>query len=388
MKYDFTSKLDRSGIGSLKIEPQAIKNDLGLEYYDDTIAMWVADMDFPVSPHIVERLKQRCDRLILGYTFPTQEYYDSIIQWYHRRYNAEVKKDWIVPCNGTVHAIRNAISAFTSPGDGVIIQSPVYGPFSSQVRETGRMVLDNALIKDENNRYSIDFDDFELKCQEARMFILCNPHNPIGQIWDSEDVQRMVDIASNHGVLVFADEVHSDLIRQNQTFNTAINLVNDHDIVVATAVSKTFNLAGLQGTNLIIPHGHLRATYQNFVGHSMLTPFTMEATIAAYAESEQWLEELKNVLDENFDFMDNFVKTKLSMAKFNPAAGTYLAWLDLSSYGLSEEELVQGLAREQHLILDPGSLFGDAGKGFLRINIACPLSVLKEAMERLARFFN
>ena len=381
--YNFTDSINRENTGAFKTNKAIVKGFLGLPYYEDSISMWVADMDFATAPEIIERLKQRADKLIFGYTGATKEYNDSIISWYKKRYDVDIAASSIVISNGTVLAIRNSIRAFTAPGDKIIIQSPVYFPFSSEIKSTGREILDNQLLKDKDNNYPIDFEDFEKKCKEATMFIFCNPHNPTGDIWKKEDVERLLKIAKENDVLVFSDEVHSDLIRKTSKFTSALALENNENVVVATAINKTFNLAGLHGTNLIIKNKELREKLSAFTGMVSISPFTMEATIAAYSQSEAWLDELRDVLDENFKFMEEFIKEKMPRVKFHTPEGTYLAWLDFSAYNMSDDELVKRFATDAHVILEGGSMFGKMAQGFIRMNVACPKSTLKEALERM-----
>ncbi len=385
MKYDFTSDVSRENTGSTKTNRDTVRNFLGLNYYDDTISMWIADMDFACSPHIINRLKERIDKLIFGYTGLTDEYYQSIISWYKRRYHAEIEKDWIVYSNGTVMAIKNVIRTYTNSGDEIIIQSPVYYPFSREILEAKRKISNSLLLKDENNNYSIDFADFEERCKTAKLFILCNPHNPTGNIWSKEEVQRLIDIANKYNVVVFSDEVHSDLIRVGKTVTSAISLENIENVIVATAVNKTFNLAGTHGTNLIIKNENLRNKINEYTGKVTMSPFTLESTIAGYNDSEEWLEELKIVIDENFAYVDKFLKEHIPNVKFNIPDGTYLAWLDFSACGIEEGELVRKIADEAHVILEGGSMFGDCANGFIRMNLACPHHVVVEVLNRIAR---
>ncbi len=385
MKYDFTSIIDRENTGAFKTNKDMVQGFLGLNYYDDTISMWVADMDFPCSPHIIDSLKTRCDKMIFGYTGLTDDYYNSIINWYKRRYNSKVEKDWIVYINGTVLAVKHVIHTYTNTGDEIIIQSPVYYPFSGEILEAKRKISDNLLLKDSSNNYSIDYTDFEERCKSAKMFILCNPHNPTGNIWTKEEVQKLINIANKYNVIVFSDEVHSDLIRCNKKFVSSINLENTDNVIVATAINKTFNLAGLQGTNLIIKNDDLRKKLNEHTGSVMMSPFTLEATLAGYNESEEWLEELKVVLDKNFKYINDFIAKNLPKVKFNIPEGTYLAWLDFTAYGISEKELLNRFADEAHIILEGGSLFGECGTGFIRMNLACPYNVLVETLNRISK---
>lgn len=387
MTYDFTSIVDRKQTGAIKTCASIVVEDFKLPYYEDTISMWIADMDFACAPAILNRLKQRVDKQIFGYTTETDEYYESVIHWYQTRYQTTIDKSWIVYSNGTVNAIKNVIKAFTKEQDKVIVQSPVYHPFTREIRNANRVVWENALYKDENNVYHIDFDDFEVKCKEAKMFILCNPHNPMGNIWEKEEVQKLINIAKKNDVLVFSDEVHSDLIRTSESFTSAIQLENNDHVIVASAINKTFNLAGLAGTNLFIKNKSYQKQLMEYCGEVCMSPFTLDATIAAYEQSGEWVDELKEVLDDNLTYMDTFFKEKLPKIKYHVPQGTYLTWVDFNAYGLSEKDLLMKIAEEAHIILEGGSIFGKAGNGFVRLNAACPHCVLVEALERLYQVF-
>lgn len=387
--FTFDQVIDRSHTGAAKTSAELIMDHFHLNYYDDTISMWVADMDFACPPAVIESIKSRADKLILGYTKPVSAYHDSIINWYQRRHRMNLQKDWLVFSNGTVSAIRNSLRSFTEEGDGVIIQPPVYYPFEREIQDTKRTVLRNNLIRDKENHYQIDFEDFEAKCKnpDTKMFIYCNPHNPIGTIWPAEDTAKLLTICQAHDVLFFADEIHCDLIRSDAHFESALNLTNTENLIVATAVNKTFNVAGMHITNLIIKSEALREQLAGFTGSIGLSPFAMEATIAAYDKSEDWVIELNKVLDDNLAYLDEFIKENLPKIKFVKPAGTYLTWLDFSAYGLEESKLLETIADEAHLILEGGSMFGEAGKGFIRMNISCPKQVLVEALNRLEKTF-
>lgn len=388
--YSFDQFIDRSQTSDAKTSAALIMDHFNLNYYEDTISMWVADMDFACPPAVIDSIKARADRLIIGYTKPSDTYQNSIINWYDRRHNMKIQKDWLVFSNGTVSAVRNSLRAFTKEGNGVIIQPPIYYPFKREILETKRNVLENHLIKDDNNHYRIDFNDFEEKCQDpnTKMFIYCNPHNPVGQIWSTEDTAKLIAICEANDVLFFSDEIHCDLIREGQSFESALNLTNYKNLIVATAVNKTFNVAGLHITNLIIRNEELREKLTGFTGSIGLSPFAMEATIAAYDQSEDWVVELNEVLDDNLDYMDTFIQEKLPKITFNKPAGTYLTWLDFSAYGIQESELLSMIADEAHLILEGGSMFGQAGAGFIRMNISCPKQILVEALNRLEKTFS
>lgn len=387
--YSFDQIIDRSHTSAAKTSAELIKAEFDLNFYDDTISMWVADMDFACPPAIIQAIKARADRQIIGYTLASDSYHNSIINWYQRRHGMEIQKDWLVFSNGTVSAVRNSLRAFTQEGEGVIIQPPVYYPFEREIKDTGREVVRNNLIRDENNHYRIDFENFEEKCKDPNttMFIYCNPHNPTGNIWSAKDTARLLDICERNGVLFFSDEIHCDLIRSGESFESALNLSDYDKLIVATAVNKTFNVAGMHITNLIIPNDATRQTLNSYTGSIMISPFAMEATIAAYDQSEDWVADLNRVLDENLDYMESFIHEKLPKIKFNKPAGTYLTWLDFNEYGLSEQELLTKLADDAHLILEGGSMFGEAGNGFIRMNISSPKSVIIEALNRIESTF-
>ena len=384
-QYNFSRLLDRKDSFAAKNNPALVKEFLGLNYYPDTISLWVADMDFEPAPAITNALSRRAQQGTLGYTLQTGAYYQSIIDWYGRRHNMTIEPEWIVFSNGTVTAIRNVIRAFTEVGDGVIIQPPVYYPFEAQVKETNRKVVYNHLVKDSQNRYSVDLVDFERHCQDPnnKLFIYCNPHNPTGNIWSSEITEQLMKICADNNVLFFSDEIHADLLRQGQTFTSALNLPNSDNAIIATAVNKTFNVAGLHITNLIISNASIKQKLNEYTGRIGISPFSNDVTIAAFNEEEEWVTQVNHVIDTNLEMMNDFIKQKMPKVRFNIPNATYLAWLDFSELGIKEQELMELIADEARLILERGSLFGDAGLGFIRINVACPTSILKEALERL-----
>ncbi len=389
MKYDFTTTVDRSKTNAFKTNRAMVKDFLGLPYYDDSISMWVADMDFVCAPEIVTAIMQRASIPSFGYEGFNPAYYQSFIRWHERRLQMKIETDWVVYSNGTLLALRHAIRAFSQQGQGIIIQPPVYFPFSNIPKAAKRQVVENHLIKDEQNQYHIDFDDFEQKCANPnnKIFIFCNPHNPIGKIWRKEEVQRLMDICLAHDVIFFSDEVHADLLRHGQDYFSALNTPNQEKVIVATAANKTFNLAGLHITNLIIPNAQLRNAFKDYTGMSLISPLAQAAAIAAYEQCEDWLEELLTVLDDNFEYMHAFLQEHLPRVRFTPSEGTYLAWLDFNAYGIPESELLKICAEEAHLILEGGSMFGPQAQCFIRMNVACPKSVLTDALQRLQKAF-
>ncbi|WP_117234784.1 MalY/PatB family protein [Vibrio maerlii] len=389
-KYNFTRVLDRTDASSAKNDQNLVKQFLGLNYYDDTIPLWVADMDFECAPAISRALESRAKQGTLGYTMLTSAYQESIINWYGRRHNMKIEPEWIVFSNGTVSAIRNVIRAFTNEGDGVIIQPPVYYPFEVQVKDTNRKVIHNHLIRDDANTYSIDIADFEKKCQDPnnKLFIYCNPHNPTGNIWPEEVTQQLLTICAENDVLFFSDEIHADLLRAGKSFTSALNLEHSDKTIIATAVNKTFNVAGLHITNLVISNDELKQKLNKYTGSIGMSPFSLDATIAAYNEEEEWVTEVNQVIDTNLEMMREFIAAHIPKIRFSVPDATYLAWLDFSAFGIEEKELMELIANEAHLILERGSLFGEHGNGFIRINVACPTEILKEALERLEKLLN
>lgn len=387
MKYDFITTADRTGCSASKINVELIKEALGQNYYEDSIPMWIADMDFVSAPEIVEAIAQRAARATFGYSGVSDQYYKALCGWYKERLAMDFSDEQVLFSNGTLSALRDIIRALTTEGQGVIIQPPVYYPFANITRECKRQVVENNLLLDSGNRYSIDFEDFERRCQDPnnKLFILCNPHNPIGQIWCREDVERMVEICLRNDVILFSDEVHADILRHDARFTSTLRLNSQKGVIVATAANKTFNLAGLHITNVIIPDPEIRKAIESYRGMVHISPIAEAATIAAYSECHQWADEMNQVIDQNIGYMAEFIATNLPMARFNAPQGTYLAWVDFRGYGLSEVELLTLFSEKAHVILEGGSMFSNSAAGFVRINVACPHSVLVEALERLKR---
>ncbi len=387
MNYDFINPADRTDCSAIKISAQRIQEALGLNYYPDSISMWIADMDFVCAPQIVEAIVSRAQRATFGYTGVDPRYYESLCNWYKTRLGMQFKAEETLFSNGTLAALRDIIRSLTAEQDGIIIQPPVYYPFANITRECNRKVVENHLKLDAVGLYSIDFEDFELKCQDPAntLFILCNPHNPIGQIWSREDVERLLSICRENNVTLFSDEVHADIIRQGVEFTSTLKLDSSKGVIVATAVNKTFNLAGLHITNLIIPDPSLRERINAYRGMVHISPIAQAATIAAYGECREWADQMNGVIDENIRCMDLFFKENMPKVRFNPSLGTYLVWVDLREYGLGEKELLTLLADKAHLIVEGGTMFSEAAEGFVRMNVACPKGLLQEALERMKR---
>ena len=389
MKYNFNEIIDRKGTDSLKYD-FAVERGLP----KDVLPLWVADMDFPVEDHIKEALIKASEHAIFGYSDTKDDYFEVLSSWYERRFFWKVKKEWLVKTPGVVFAIAMAIQALTKENEAIIIQEPVYYPFSSTIRANNRkLVINNLVLK--KDKYHIDFVDFEKKIIEnnVKLFILCSPHNPVGRVWTGEELQKLANICLKHKVYIFSDEIHSDLVYEKDTHTIFANLGKDVEdsCIVATAPSKTFNIAGLQVSNIWIANKKMRDAFKEAIdraGYSQLNNMGLIATKVAYKYGEEWLEELKIYLKSNIDFVRKFLKDKLPNIKLIEPEGTYLLWVDCRELGLSEKERQGLIQNKAKLWLDTGTMFGKAGAGFERINIACPRKTLEEAMNRLKEAIN
>ena len=387
MRYDFESILDRSACGSSKWEGM---KKLNPNVGPDIMPMSVADMEFMTAPEIREGLKTYIDTVIQGYTGPTQAYFDAVLDWQRRRHGYEAKSEWIVTTSGVVTAIFTLVKVLTNPGDGVIIQRPVYYPFTMAVEMTGRTLVVNPLIEKEDT-YEIDFEDLEAKAKDPnnKVLIFCNPHNPIGKVWSKEDIRRLVDICVANDVFIIDDEIHNDLIMPGHV-HTALPTVSPEasaHCAYCTAPSKTFNLAGMQLSNIFIadPAVREKVLAEKMRNMSMnQVAISYEACRLAYDRAEPWLEELLPVIDGNARYVAEFLAEHIPQARAYPLEGTYLLWVDFRGLGLSQEEL-EKMNLSADLYLDEGYIFGDQGAGFERFNLALPRSVLEKAMERLLK---
>lgn len=386
MKYNFDEIIDRRNTDSVKYDLVAKSGKPA-----DVLPLWVADMDFRTAPGIIERLAADAAFGIYGYTEGGEDYFRAVSGWYRERFGWQVERDWLVQTPGVVFAINIAVRALTEEGDAVIIQQPVYYPFSAAIRDNGRKLVNSGLVL-RDGRYEIDFDDFEKKIVEndVKLFILCSPHNPVGRVWTREELRRVGEICLAHDVKVVSDEIHSDFVYEGHKHHVFTTVDPDFEAVsiVCTAPSKTFNLAGLQVSNIFIPDQRMREAFQRqmqMIGYGGINLAGLHACQAAYETGREWLDELKVYLRGNLDFVREYLVKNLPMIRLVEPEGTYLAWLDCRSLGLQEEELEHLIVQEARLWLDAGAMFGAGGEGFERINIACPRAVLAEAMERLNR---
>ena len=385
MKYDFDRVIDRHNTYSIKY------NMVARGKPDDVLPLWVADMDFQAPPCVIDALIKHSRHGIFGYSDTDNTYFETLRNWFARRIDWNIEQDWLIKTPGVVNAIHIAIRALTKSGDGVLIQQPVYYPFASAVRLAGRKLAVNELLY-ENGGYSIDFDDFEKKIMDnnVKLFILCNPHNPVGRVWTYEELIRLGDICLRHGVIVISDEIHQDFVYDGHRHLAFAGLNPTYrDITITcTAPSKTFNMAGLQLSNIFIANTRLRERFiQEYARCGFSQPGVMGivACQAAYEGGEDWLRELLGYLTGNLSFLQDFLISRVPRVKLVKPEGTYLAWLDFRELRLNNRELDDMILHKAGLWLDDGPMFGAGGEGFQRMNIACPRSVLQEALERLER---
>ncbi|GAA3647703.1 MalY/PatB family protein [Asaccharospora irregularis] len=391
-KYDFDKKVSRLNTNSIKWD---FRTNCSPKAQEDGLPLWIADMDFECADPIIDSLHKLVDHKIFGYSSnKTDEYYDAVCGWYKRRFNWDINREDIVFTPGVVPAVSLLIKILTEEGDGIIVQKPVYHPFEAKIKINKRRVVDNPLIY-KNGEYTIDFEDLEEKAKsvENKLLILCSPHNPVGRVWKEEELKKIIEICKKHNLWVISDEIHSDLLRKGVKHTPMHSICGDYKdrVVVCTAPSKTFNLAGMQLSNIIISNKELRDKYKNemmFTGVSMSpNPFAIVATIAAYNESEDWVDELNEYLDGNMEFIDTYLKENLPKVKLVKSQGTYLAWLDFTAYGLNEVELEDIMFKKANVLLDEGYIFGKEGVGFERVNAACPKSTLKDFLDRVKDAF-
>ena len=383
MKYDFETLVNRRNTGSHKWEGMYEQiPDAG----DEIVPLSVADMELKNPPAIVEGLKKYLDNIILGYTGETENYYKSVTSWMERRHGFSPKKEWFVMTAGVVPAIKEMVGAFTKDGDSVLMLTPVYYPVYSSVEANGRTVLGSELIL-EGTEYRIDFEDFAEKAArpETTLCILSSPHNPIGRIWTKEELLKLCEICLENNVFIISDEIHFDLIMPGFEHVSMGTFEEKYlnNCAICTAPSKTFNLAGLQTSNIFIPNEEYRNKMTAARGYFSLNIFGYKACELAYDECEEWLDELLLFLDENRKFVEEFVAEKMPEVKVHRLQGTYLMWLDFRAWGMNEKELEDFMVHKAEAIFDEGYVFGEGGIGFERINIACPKKVLENTLERI-----
>ncbi|MDR0386678.1 MAG: pyridoxal phosphate-dependent aminotransferase [Treponema sp.] len=388
MKYDFTSRVNRTGTGSAKWEAMYGKR---ADVSPGVVPLSVADMEFPVQPEISLGIRDFLDRSVLGYAAPTPAYLHAVTGWMKRRRGWEVRDEWIIHTPGVVSALYAGVSAFTESGDGVIIMPPVYYPFSMAIAENNREAVRVPLIQD-GMSYTIDYTALEEAARNPRnrLLIFCSPHNPVGRVWTREELLRVAEICLRNNVLVISDEIHFDLLLPGVTHTVYAALSEEaaQNCVVCTAPSKTFNLAGMQISNIIVPNKEIREKLKAQVFKSAFhNPgvLGLKTCEIAYTQCEGWLDELLGVIAANYRLLADFMAKNLPMITVFPLEGTYLAWMDFRALGLDYKALEEFMIRDAEMFLDEGVMFGTEGRGFERINIACPAAVLEEALERLLK---
>ncbi len=381
---DFDKVIERRGTDCIKYDSAAQSNMPA-----DVLPLWVADMDFETSSYVVDALADRLRHGIFGYTETGERFFDAVKGWMVRHHDWEVHKDWLVKTPGVVFALAMAVKAYTEPGDGVLIQQPVYYPFAGVIRDNGRRVVSNHLFLGEDNRYHMDLDDFERKIVEEKikLFFLCNPHNPVGRVWSREELCRLGDICVRHHVIVASDEIHADFVfrGKHQVF---ANLKKEYETIsiTCTAPSKTFNLAGLAMSNIFIPDEKLREKFcaqMNSAGVGQIGLMGLIACEAAYEKGEEWYQAMVKYVADNIAYTRKYVEENLPGVRMVEHEGTYLVWLDFRGTGLDEQALEHKIIHEAKLWLDGGAMFGEGGNGFQRVNVACPRKILTEALDRL-----
>jgi len=382
--FDFDREIDRTGTHSVKYDSR-----LAVFGKADVIPAWVADMDFAAPPAVTQALIERAQHPIYGYTVFPDSLYDALIGWLQRRHGWAVQRDWIVMCPGVVPSINAAVMAFTQPGEAVIVQPPVYFPFFSAVTQTGRKLIQNPL-RLENGRYTIDFDHLEQCAKEAKLLLLCSPHNPVGRVWSPQELQQVQQIATRHNLIVFSDEIHHDLIYPGHRHHVLAAIASDNsNLITAAAPSKTFNIPGLNLSALIIPDKTVRNAVTQIFNQfhvSASNPFSVAAFEAAYRDGEAWLTALLNYLQDTRTSVENFVAEHLPDIQVIKAEGTYLLWLDCREWQMTDAQLKDFFIHQAGVGLNPGVQFGSEGNGFMRLNIGAPretvLGVLKNIKEK------
>jgi len=382
MKYNFDEIVNRRGTHSVKWDEAA----------EGVIPLWVADMDFKAAPAILEAVRKRAEHGVFGYTVVEEDYYLAIINWFQRRHDWHIRREEILYTTGVVPAMSVAIKALTMPGEKVLILSPDYNCFFSSVRNNGCEVLESVLKRKENT-FEVDWEDFEAKCADEKttVFLLCNPHNPTGRVWTKTELMQMNDICMKYGVKVISDEIHCELIMPGYKFQPFASVSDQcrKNSVILNSPSKSFNIAGLQAANIICSQPEWRRRLDCAININEvcdLNPFGPVALIAAYNESEDWIDELNQYLWGNYQALCEFVEKELPLLRVCKLEGTYLPWVDVSALGVSSQNLCDRLMSEAKVWVNPGTMYGpQSGEGYIRINIACPRSLLLEALERIKK---
>ncbi|WKL49249.1 MalY/PatB family protein [Flavobacterium pectinovorum] len=382
MKYNFDEIISRGDSDSIKWDEAP---------FGEVLPMWIADMDFKSAPAIFNALQKRVDHGIFGYTETPNAFYDAIIRWWKKRYGFTLEKEWLIPVSGVIPALSAAIQSLSKKGDHIIIQSPVYNHFYSSIENNGRVTIENNLLY-HNGKYNIDFEDLAQKVADpkVKILIISNPHNPVGKVWTKEELQTVGDICLLHNVVIISDEIHADLVFEGHVHIPVASLGEKYSLnsITLSSPTKSFNLAGLQVGYFFTQNEQFRKAIQSsfkLMGIELLNLFGITALIAAYEESEEWLDALKEYLHENYLFLTQFINSNLPQIKVTSLEATYLVWLDCTAFEKTADELSHQLLEEQKLWINSGTMYGATGEGFLRINIATPKVQLQTGLERLLK---
>jgi cystathionine beta-lyase len=382
--WSFDEVIDRT-------ETQSVKWDT---YDKDLLPLWVADMDFRAPEPIINAIIDRAKHGIFGYSYYYSAYYDAVLGWFKRHYKWKINKEWLSFTPGVIPAINIALQAYTNLGDKIIVQNPVYYPFFGAIKNSGRQILFNPL-KSSNGHFQMDYDDLKQKIKDprAKLLILCSPHNPIGRVWTKDELTQLGEICLENEIIVLSDEIHCDLIYPGYKHTNFAAICVDFGLnsITCTSLSKTFNLAGLQLSNIVIPNQKLRNHFRNTI-ESLFLPeelgylpntLSLVAFTAAYEKCDAWLNSLIQYLYKNLEFLKSFIKKNLPQIEVNEPEGTYLVWLDFRKLGIDNDQIEEFLHKKAKVVLDDGSQFGKGGEGFQRINIACSRLILEEALKRI-----
>ena len=381
---DFDTVIDRKGTYSLKYDFARERR-----MPEDLLPLWVADMDFRTTSYVEDAIVKRAAHGIYGYSEPDSFYFDAVSSWISRHHGWNVRREWLVKTPGVVFALAMCVKVFTKPGDGVLLQLPVYYPFMEVIEDNGRRIVSSDLIRNEDGYYVMDAEGFERKIKEEniKLFFLCNPHNPVGRVWTKDELVTIGDICVRNGVTVVSDEIHQDFVFEGKHIPFASIKKEYEDIsITCTSPSKTFNLASMLLSNIFIPNAGLRHSFRKEVdaaGISQLSVFGLIACETAYRDGEVWYEAMMSYVRSNIEYVKEFTDKRLKGVEMCPHEGTYLVWLDFRGTGLSADELDYKIIHEAKLWLDSGRIFGPIGEGYQRINVACPRAILKEALERI-----
>lgn len=384
--FDFDQQIDRHGSNCVKWD----------EMPEGVLPMWVADMDFAVAPPIVEALKKRMNHPVFGYSIVPDAYYHAVTNWFERRHGWRIQREWIQYTIGVVPAISCCLKALTLPGEKVLVTTPVYNCFFSCIHNNGCTAEESPLIIGDDGMYHIDWDDFERRCTDSKVvaYLLCNPHNPGGRAWSAEELKRISDICGRHHVTVISDEIHNELVRPEYSYTPYATVGDSSRSITCISASKSFNIAGLQIANIVCEDEEMRRRIDRAININEVcdvNPFGIVATIAAYNECEDWIDQLNQYIEKNYLCLQQRVKEEgKGMMTVMPLQSTYLGWLDCrplcEKMGINSDQLQERLIRHAKVFLSPGSIYGEAGKGFLRINLACTMAILNEGLDRMFQY--